>query len=452
MNVAFEISPLIAASGTFGDKSGVYRYTYGLIKAYTKLIKKKNSKSNIVLFTFSPELLINPLNPEVINLLRSDNVYFLDQDIEKYRSKRVAKFLAHLYDIEQHPIYDIPIFKLLFKILFNFFQYKKMVLYMIHQFHFQHHCKFLAKEFHKYKIKAIFHSDTSFFNMEPFKNIITVYDLTAVNMNFFHRRATVDLQMRKMKFVRRDADIILAISKSTEKDLLAYSAKLANKKIKVIYPGLDECFTSTKRGTLQNYRDLKYFVKNKFYWDLDQNKYLLFYGTHEPRKNLIYLIKAFYQLDKENKIADDFRLILCGGKGWGEVKQQIEFFIDENYPIPERRKVIALDFLNDEYLVELIKHACAVVYPSLYEGFGLPIIESMGLGTPVITSNVSSMPEAGGEAVSYIDPHDFYSLKDSMEQIIHSKRLRSTLRRKSLKQVEKFSWNKSAEKLYQLLN
>ena len=132
----------------------------------------------------------------------------------------------------------------------------------------------------------------------------------------------------------------------------------------------------------------------------------------------------------------------------GNIKKTVSDFAKENFPIKEKNNVIVLDYLNDFYLKSLIKNAYAVVYPSIYEGFGLPVLESMALGTPVICSLGSSFHEVGQEAVLYADPYNYNDLKDKMIKLIKNPKLARRFSVEGVEQSKKFNWNKNAKKLH----
>ena len=130
------------------------------------------------------------------------------------------------------------------------------------------------------------------------------------------------------------------------------------------------------------------------------------------------------------------------------VAKTVVNFVKENYPIKNKNKIVILDYLNDDYLINLIKNSYTVIYPSLYEGFGLPVLESMSLGTPVISSNTSSFPEVGENAVLYINPYDYYDLKNKIKYLINHPEVARKLSKNGIKQSKKFNWSNSVSKLY----
>lgn len=442
MNIAFEISPLITASGSFGDKSGVYRYMYGLISSLSYELKQKNKNAKIVLFSFNLDLIKQPLDPDILKFIDNKNIIILNK-YPKFKNNE---------NFENAAIFNIPFLKLCVKTVNKLFNIKSLYLNYLNRIRFNKYLSFLIRDLKKNKVNIIFHSQTGFFPLtdSKFKNISTIYDLTPIFMEQYHRVETQDLLSRKIKFVKKFCDGVICISQSTKKDLIEYSKFFKNKKIVIGYPGPDVNFqpsfqTPPDENFSTDVNNLKLIFNN-----ISPKKYLLYYGTFEPRKNLIYLVKAFTDLKKNKEIPDDFILILCGGDGWGNIKKNIKDYLKENY-ILKKKPVLVIDYLNDKFLRLLIKNAYAVVYPSFYEGFGLPVLESMTLGTPVICSNNSSLPEVGKDAVLYINPADFFDLKNKIKYLINNPLFAQELSEKGIIQSKKFTWEKTAKKVMRFL-
>ncbi|NCO32205.1 glycosyltransferase family 4 protein, partial [bacterium] len=230
MNIAFEISPLITASGTFGDKSGVYRYTYGLISSFSKLLQEKNKEAKIFLFSFNYDLLKQPLNPELYSLFKKKNISYL------YNFPKIDKV--------DNEIINNFFLRQSVSLLNKIFNFKSLYNSIKDRLRFNTYLKFLDKEFKKRKIKIIIHSETCFFPLNNYKHVITIYDLTAIFMPEFHRAETIDLQKRKLRFANEYCQGIICISESTKQDLLSYSKSFKRKKIIIGYPGVDSIFKS----------------------------------------------------------------------------------------------------------------------------------------------------------------------------------------------------------------
>jgi len=233
----------------------------------------------------------------------------------------------------------------------------------------------------------------------------------------------------------RMADLIIVNSHSTQKDLISFFP-FVEEKTKIVYPGVDEIFqpitnTEKKEAILKKYR---------------LEKYILFVGTIEPRKNLLTLIKAYEKMFQflNSKSCPD--LAIVGARGW---KQSPLFKYFQGLPIEIQEKIHFLGFVPEEDLPVLYSSASVFVFPSLYEGFGLPVLEAMACGAPVVTANTSSLPEVGGEAVELVNPLDADEITAKIISLLDEKRA-SFLRGKGLIQAEKFSWTKAATQIYEI--
>ncbi|MCZ6501153.1 MAG: glycosyltransferase family 1 protein, partial [Gammaproteobacteria bacterium] len=172
--------------------------------------------------------------------------------------------------------------------------------------------------------------------------------------------------------------------------------------------------------------------------EITKGDYFLFVGTPEPRKNLKRLLMAFNDLLSE--VDGTPSLVIIGGNGWGNVKTSE--LVEE---LGLQRNVILLDHISDCALEQMYQHAMALVMPSLYEGFGLPILEAMSHGVPVITGNCSAMPEVAGDGALLVDPDSVAEIKASMSKLYADRELRTELSEKAGKQAENFSWQLTAD-------
>jgi len=170
-------------------------------------------------------------------------------------------------------------------------------------------------------------------------------------------------------------------------------------------------------------------------------KFILFVGTIEPRKNIKRLIEAY------NIVSPQEPLVIVGKKGWfyKEIFKEIE-------ELNIKDKIIFLDYLPGKDLPYLYNKAICFIYPSLYEGFGLPPLEAMACGCPVITSSTSSLPEVVGNAAVLIDPGKTREMVVAIEKILGSRKLRDELRQKGIVQSKKFSWRKTSEQILEILH
>ncbi|MEK7159899.1 MAG: glycosyltransferase family 1 protein [Patescibacteria group bacterium] len=264
--------------------------------------------------------------------------------------------------------------------------------------------------------------------------VISVMDLSFIR--FPELFAKKDLYQLKnwTAYSVKNAKKILTISEFSKNDIIK-EYEVEPKDIIVTYPGIRENESSKVHNVYkaESMKDLnKKFGINK--------EYILFVGTLQPRKNIEKLIEAFSKIDK------DIFLVIVGKKGW---------LYDDILKAPQKfgilEKVKFLDFVSDSELPSLYKNALCFVLPSLYEGFGLPVLEAMKNGCPVITSNVSSLPEAGGDAALYFDPENTDEISKTIEKVIEDKNLREEMIKKGYLQVKKFSWEKTAKQTLKVL-
>lgn len=232
------------------------------------------------------------------------------------------------------------------------------------------------------------------------------------------------------KFSAKIATKILTISENSKDDIIKqYGIK--GSKIKVIYLGVKEGNESymTEKELVQKYNI--------------HIPYILFVGTIQPRKNIKNLIEAFSIIaQKDTKIS----LVIIGKKGW-----MYEDILQADSEFGVRERVQFLHEVPNSDLPVFYKSAVCFVLPSLYEGFGLPVLEAMKYGCPVITSNISSMPEAGGDAALYVDPTDAQDIAQKIDKMLTDSHLRAELVKKGYAQVKKFSWEKAARETLSVL-
>jgi len=269
----------------------------------------------------------------------------------------------------------------------------------------------------------------------PVLTVISIMDLAYIH--FPQMFAQKDLYQLKnwTKYSIKKARTIITISEASKRDILKIY-KVSEDKVVVVYPGI-----RAMNNTLNPHVYPMQELKTKF---AIRDKYLLFVGTLQPRKNITRLIEAFSLVRKAKK--HDVQLVIVGRKGW--LYEEI-LAAPDTYAV--RADVKFLDFVSDDELGMLYEQAQCFVWPSLYEGFGLPILEAMQHDCPVITSNVSSMPEAGGDAALYVDPLDVKDIADKIEEVLSDKELRKKMIEKGKKQIEKFSWEKAAKETLEVL-
>jgi glycosyltransferase involved in cell wall biosynthesis len=205
-------------------------------------------------------------------------------------------------------------------------------------------------------------------------------------------------------------------------------------KIVVVYNAIDEHFRVTPSE-----EDVAR-VRERYQLD---HQFVLYVGNIKPHKNLVRLIEAFAELRRTG--FDEVKLLIIG---------------DQISKLPALRRAVHshklhkhvrfLGYVSDQTLGILYRLASAFVFPSLYEGFGLPPLEAMASGTPVVTSNVSSLPEVAGDAAVLVDPYDVDSIVDGMRRVLTDPVLAADLRRKGIERAREFSWERSVEKTRQV--
>ncbi len=222
------------------------------------------------------------------------------------------------------------------------------------------------------------------------------------------------------------ADRIVADSYSTARDIEAEYPAVIDK-IRVVYPG------ATHLPAPLDFHSLSALGI--------EYPYFLFVGTLEPRKNLRRLLQAYALLDTTTR--NRARLVITGGKGWGGV--DIDSLITDMHLDGQ---VISTGYVDETQLATLYAHARFLVMPSLYEGFGLPLVEAMSLGVPVLTSNRSSLPEVAGEAGVLVDPFDICSIAEGLSSLLCDDAYRDRLALKAIPNAQRFSWQNAAQEMW----
>ncbi|MFH0798836.1 MAG: glycosyltransferase family 1 protein [Pseudomonadota bacterium] len=259
--------------------------------------------------------------------------------------------------------------------------------------------------------------------------IVIVYDITPIRVPQCHNKEVGIFFNAVLGDILKKADKIIAISEFTKRDLITHYG-IVEEKISVIYPGLNRHMTRTPKSC-----DIvkKYNLPEDF---------ILSFGTLEPRKNAIAVVKSFALLKKDGRRE---MLVIAGRKGWGYE----DVFVTLKQ-LGLEKSVLFTGYVDEEDVPGLYGAARLLVYPALYEGFGLPVIEAMSCGCPVITSSTSSLPEAGGDAALYIDPTDEKQIYEAMKKVIGSEELRGDMIMKGLIQASKFNWDESARKVIKI--
>ncbi|MCL4255841.1 MAG: glycosyltransferase family 4 protein [Anaerolineae bacterium] len=261
------------------------------------------------------------------------------------------------------------------------------------------------------------------------KSIVTIHDLSYIRVP---ETASPSLKKYLDVVVPRSiarATHVHAVSETTRQDIITLY-NTPPEKVSVIFNAVEPRFKPV---------DISKAILTKYH--IPDAPYIISVGTVQPRKNYSRLVKSLVQLCRKH----DVHLVIAGGRGWLE---------DEFYATIQQTGmtdyVHVTGFVADEDLPALYSGAVCMAYPSLYEGFGIPVLEAMACGVPVLTSTTSSLPEVAGDSAILVNPYDIDAIQDGLERLISDQDLRETLSQKGLSQAQKFTWEQSARQLKRL--
>lgn len=266
----------------------------------------------------------------------------------------------------------------------------------------------------------------------PCPTVVTIHDLSLFTQPHTHEAANVARGKRRMPLMARRATAIIAPSEWTKRETIEHLG-IRPEKIRVIHEAARDELSPLAPDQCQPVLDRHQI----------RRPYLLYVGTIEPRKNLLTLIRAYDDLVRTTEHKP--QLVLAGGRGW---------LCDEVFELVERLKlgdqVRFTGYVDDADLPALYSAAQAFLYPSLYEGFGLPPLEAMACGAPVVASNASSLPEVVGEAGLTHDPNDAQALTRAVASLLDDASRRDHFIRAGFKQASRFSWDRAARETQSL--
>jgi glycosyltransferase involved in cell wall biosynthesis len=272
------------------------------------------------------------------------------------------------------------------------------------------------------------------------KTVVTIHDLIYERYPETYTLDVRYISRWKIKHACKNADAIIAISQQTKNDLVNYYG-VAENKISICYQTCNPIFQRIVS------KEEKEIVKNRYNLP---DTYFLFVSSITGRKNLIAICKAMVLL--KDKITIPLVIIGDGKKEKAEAKNFMQengmtnslLFLNELPQSKENNFINAIDF------PAIYQQALALIYPSVFEGFGIPLLEALYSGLPIISSNTSSLPEVGGDAAIYFDPHDYIALADCMTQVATDPVLVETMRSKGFAQAENFTTQKCADSVMQV--
>ncbi len=260
---------------------------------------------------------------------------------------------------------------------------------------------------------------------------VVIHDIAFVHFPK-HQKASHSFYFRKFTplFAKR-AKQIVTVSEFSKQDIVQHYAINPNK------------IAVSNNAAHEAYQPLSWEEKQQIKEQYSEGcEYFIFTGALHPRKNVINLLKAFIRFKKRNR--SNMKLIIVGRMAWNynelvEIKEEMPFKDDVKW----------LGYLDVSILSKVVGAAYALVYPSLFEGFGIPIIEAYQCAVPAIVSNTSSMPEVAGDAALIVDPEDYHDIAEKMTRLYIDENLRETLAQNAIQQTQRYTWQKAADVLWQ---
>jgi len=266
------------------------------------------------------------------------------------------------------------------------------------------------------------------------RSVVTIHDCIHLRFpQYLPNRAALAYARTQMSSAARRSDRILTVSEASKRDILTYF-DVAPEKVTVIPNGIDEHFlTPPADDEVQRVAE-RYQLQGTF---------ALYVGNVKPHKNVERLIDAIHLTRRAGR--DDLRLVVIGDElsSYAALRRAVHRYNLHKY-------VRFLGYLPDETLAIVYRLASVFVFPSLYEGFGLPPLEAMACGTPVVTSNASSLPEVVGDAAVLVDPSDASAIADGLRRVLDDEGLRATLRERGLARAREFSWERSIRRIREI--
>jgi len=269
------------------------------------------------------------------------------------------------------------------------------------------------------------------------KKVCTVHDLAFRAYPETVAKRTRMLLSRQLGRTLKRADSIVVVSEFTKQELIKYYPQVDPTRIYVVYNGVDHSFFYPREYTEQS----ENVLGNQ---GLSRGDYFFYLGTIEPRKNLARAIEGYaIALRRARAEGKELPQFVLGGKcGW-----YYDEILAKAGELGISDKVKFIGYVNRPEMVELYSHCAAFVFPSLYEGFGIPVAEAMACGAPVITANAASLPEVGGEAAIYIDPLSVESIADAFSRAYFDRELVRRAKELGPVQAKKFTWDRAAREL-----
>lgn len=266
------------------------------------------------------------------------------------------------------------------------------------------------------------------------KKVGTIFDLSYIHFPEMFGKADLYKLTNWSEYTVKNSDHLITISNFSKNDIIK-QYKIGSKKITVAYPGYDE--KTYKRVSEAQVKEAKIRFKV-------EGDYIVYIGTLQPRKNLIRLIEAVAQIE-------NVKLLIIGkSKGEGREGWKYEEILNHPKKLGIEERVIFCGYLEKVEVASLLSGAKMLCLVSLWEGFGIPVIEAFGCGIPVVVSDSSSLPEIAGDSGLYVDPYSVGSIKDAIENLLNDKKLWNEKSKLAAQQAKKFSWQKMSRQVLEV--
>lgn len=293
-----------------------------------------------------------------------------------------------------------------------------------------HFIPFISADYFYKGIDFLHLSDIFYLPTRRIPTLATIYDLTPSLFPYYHYQRNIEFHNRRNEFITKHSRLVITLSQNSKKDINNVLG-IPTSKIRVVPGAISEKYYPIKNRTLIQKVLKKYHLKKR--------QYFLFIGTIEPRKNIEGILHAYAKI--RNQLKSPFKVVIIGEKAWGWKNLQKNI-----RKLNLEKEILVTGYVPDADVVPIINGAKIFIYPSFYEGFGLPVLEAMACGIPVISSNTSSLPEVIGDSGFMVHPNDHDKLASYMLQITYDAKLHAELSKKALERAKLFSWKSSAKK------
>ncbi len=254
------------------------------------------------------------------------------------------------------------------------------------------------------------------------KMVVTIHDISWRTYPGMVAPNSVEVLSKGLQRIEKIRPYIIADSQSAKNEFLQFTAGFSEKEIEVIHPSYDEINIYPDKADIT---------------DIVEGEYILFLGAIENKKNLVRIVSAFDIIASRNK---SIKLVIAGTPSWDNATEIYDKINASHY----KERIITPGYINETQKRYLYSNAICFVFPSICEGFGIPVLEAMACGCPVITANNTSLPEVGGDSAIYVDAYSTEQLAYEMERVILHDSLRNEMIEKGFRQAKKFSWDKTA--------